>query len=649
MRKRFLFLVAILVFLAVLGVVGVVTDARLLTGLALLAALLIAAIWIGVRLFRRLLWGVGRKLAFSYFLIGVLPIPMVAILLGLAGYVLSGALVGHIFRDTLVSFHGELEDEITLALLDHTGEIGVPRFERPELAIAFYRDGVLDGEGFEGAPEAFPRWVVEPDAEIRQRELARVPFVLGEENAIWMAVGVETGEWAALAVYRGDVEQELRQRSGIWVQIEQLDPEGRVAIQVGDRSVVLRGGGDKDEALREEFFGTGDRKLWDEPILFWAQTLAPAHDLAGEAPDTELATFLNATPRTVHRQVVSSDAEIDTAAWGALVAIALLLLDIYVVAMIMAVFLIYGLSRAVNRLSKATAAVQEGDFSARIPVRRRDQVGQMQRDFNKMAASLEELVAAAAQKESLEKELQIARELQQNLLPASLTTTEGVEIASYFEPSAAIGGDYFDILRLDETRLAVVVADVSGHGLSAGLRMAMLKAALSMLVEQELPPSEIFAKLNHMVRSEQSAAPGRPLVTATLSLFDPRSGKLEIHNAGHAPTYLLRGGEVEEFVLPSSPLGALGDRYASREIDLVPGDVIVWLSDGLIEAVDEEEDSFGYERIVDALRGPAGSASEVRDRLLSRVAEHTGSVPAADDRTLVVLRYLAGLNRDAPS
>lgn len=642
MRKRFLLLLAILGFLVVLGVVGSATGIEVLTGLSLLAALLIAAIWLGVKLFKRLLWGVGRKLTFSYFLIGILPIPMVALLVGLAAYVLSGALVGHLFRDTLTDFHRELEESVAMSLLDPAGAEGMPVARNPDLDVAFYRNGELEGAGFEEAPERFPRWLVETDPNDQIGELAQIPFVLDADSEIRLAVGVESGDRAALALYRGNLERELRQRSGIWVQIEALKPEERVEIEVGGRRFVLRGTTDRDPELREEFFGTGDRRLWDEPILFWAQSLASVRRLSDPRPVEQLGAFLNATIRTVDRQVVSSDAEIDTAAWGALVAIGLLLLDIYAVAVLMAVFLIYGLSRAVNRLSKATAAVQEGDFSARIPVRRTDQLGQMQRDFNTMAASLEELVATAAQKESLEKELQIARELQQNLLPASLTTTEGVELASYFEPSAAIGGDYFDLLRLDEDRLAVVIADVSGHGLSAGLRMAMLKAALSMLVEQELPPTEVFTRLSRMVRSEQSAAPGRPLVTATLSLFDPRSGRLEITNAAHAPTYCLHDDEVREIMLPSSPLGALGDHYRTEELELSPGDIVVWLSDGLIEAVDEEDESFGYERVVEALAGRAKSATEVRDRLLQSVSEHAGDVPADDDRTLVVMHYISG-------
>jgi serine phosphatase RsbU (regulator of sigma subunit) len=264
----------------------------------------------------------------------------------------------------------------------------------------------------------------------------------------------------------------------------------------------------------------------------------------------------------------------------------------------------------------------------------------MQRSFNQMTSSLEELVKTAAQKESLEKELAVARELQQNLLPSSLTTTEAVEFASFFEPSAAIGGDYFDLFRLADHRIVVVVADVSGHGLSAGLRMAMIKAALGMLIDQGLPSEKILERLNDMVRRERTAK-GRPMVTATLGIFSSKTGQLDITNAGHTPTYLVRNGGVEEILLPSPPLGALGDDYASATFHLEPGDRVVWLSDGLIEAIDKDDLSFGYDRVIESLAGSTGhSATDLRDRLLKDVSDFMGGRSAIDDRTLVVMRYL---------
>jgi sigma-B regulation protein RsbU (phosphoserine phosphatase) len=255
-----------------------------------------------------------------------------------------------------------------------------------------------------------------------------------------------------------------------------------------------------------------------------------------------------------------------------------------------------------------------------------------------MAAELENLVATATEKELLEKELAIARELQRSLIPHDLPAGGAVEFSMLFAPSAAIGGDYFDVFRIGEDRLAVMVADVSGHGLSTGLRMAMIKAALTILIEERRPADEILRRLHGLVRGGND----RMFVTATLALIDPATGEVDLTNAGHPPTYVIHDGEVEEVVLPGSPLGGLDTRHGRRRLELAPGDVVVWLSDGLIEATDAEQSTFGYDGVAAALRGPCGSADEVRDRLLAAVERHTGGRPIEDDRTVVAMRWRGG-------
>ena len=322
-----------------------------------------------------------------------------------------------------------------------------------------------------------------------------------------------------------------------------------------------------------------------------------------------------------------------------------LLTAIYAAALGMALFIIFTLSRAVNRLSMATDALRAGDFSTRIPVRRNDQVGELQKSFNQLAENLEELVASEAQKESLEKELAVARDLQQSLLPSKLPQSDTLEFSTLFEPSAAIGGDYFDILRIDDSRLAVVIADVSGHGLPTGLRMAMIKAALGILVEEEKQPKEILSRLSNMIRSGQD---GRFFVTATVAIVDFRQGRLDLTNAGHPPTYLIRDGEVEEILLPGNPLGALGENYGHTSFALEPGDVLVWLSDGLIEMVNAEGEPFGYDGIRECLLGSGSNPEEARDRVVRAVAKHAGGVPADDDQTLVAMRYRTASSPSVP-
>jgi serine phosphatase RsbU (regulator of sigma subunit) len=641
MRKRTALLLGLIGLLLATATGAFLAGAE---GLAIVvgsAAAVLLLVWGSVKAFRRLLWSVGRRLAFSYFLIGVVPIPLAVLLAGIGLWLLCGTLVGHLFRDTAVGLQREIE-ETTANALDQL-RLGAELPERDgEIAFAYYRAG-RKVAGPEDAPATWPTWMVEPDR--GQEGLAKhVPFVVTAKGDVTVTAAVEGDGIAALGIFTGELDRELRERSGIWVELLLDESRKRnVEVEFFGRGVELDVPRTGRAALREQFFGTAQRELsmLDRPILAWFEALGDPRPLSGEPSvgGPGMVAILNATPRTVFQQVVSSTSEVNAATWGILFAAAFLLFDIYAAATLMALFMIYGLSRAVNRMSSATAAVRRGDFSVRIGVRRRDQLGELQRSYNEMIESLEQLVSATAQKESLEKELQVARELQQSLLPSSLTTTEAVELASYFEPSAAIGGDYFDLLKIADGKLAVVVADVSGHGLSAGLRMAMLKAALVMLVEQNLPAHEVFQRLDRLVREGAGSAGGRPLVTATLASFDPANGHLELTNAGHTPTYWLHGGGVEEILLPSPPLGVLGDRYACTERTLAPGDLVVWLSDGLIESADADGEPFGFDRVFDVLHG-SGSATQVRDRLLAAVARHSGGAPPADDRTLVVLRYL---------
>jgi phosphoserine phosphatase RsbU/P len=347
----------------------------------------------------------------------------------------------------------------------------------------------------------------------------------------------------------------------------------------------------------------------------------------------------------------SGNAELRTSIWAALITLTALLFDIYLISLLVASFMAFGLSRAVNRLSAATERIAKGDFSVRIPVRRKDQIGALQRDFNHMTEHLEELVQTAAQKEALESELQTARRLQTSLLPHRLDVDPRVEIAAFFEPSAAIGGDYYDVVCLPGDRLAIFVADVSGHGLPAGLRMAMIKAGVNLLAGQGLEPSALLAKLDGLVRSAASGeAAGddggrrkrRDFVTASLALLDLASGDLELTNAGHPPLYVARAGAVvavDEIALPGSALGGLGTNYGSERVRLTSGDCAIWLSDGLIEACNDHLEAFGYDRVRAALATGTTAGGKIA-ALLAAVRAHTGGREVEDDRTVVALRFL---------
>lgn len=658
MRPRTILLPALLVGALVLGAVAILASAMpTALRLALLFLALLILLVLSLGLLRWLLWSVGRRLTVSYFLIGVVPFPLLTLILSLAVYVAAGIFLGHVYRDAVGELQKTADRAAANALSAWREDAATPADAGDGLAVAYYREGRRVA-GSPRAPDAWPAWLLQRHRD-DPADIVQSPFVAlrdGKPALVGTATASppagasspgspdsETPDLAVLTLAGERLEQRLSKAIGSWIQLLRSDDPRKgsnIQISFGARRFSLvpavRSAG--EAAAREEFFGSSgaDAPLLQRPWIWWGELTRDFRSLADGEPVAEyIIASLNTPPTTVFRHLSSGSAEVNTSILVALMAISGMLASLYLVAVAMAVYMIVGLSRAVNRLSRATAAVRAGDFSVRIPARRHDQVGELQRTFNEMTEGLEKAVATRAHQEALESELGLARRLQESLLPASLPASEALDFATLFEPSAAIGGDYFDILRLDEDRVAVVIADVSGHGLAAGLRMAMLKATLNVLVEEHKSPEELLARLDAMVRGERP----RYFITCTVAVVDFRAGRLEVTNAGHPPTYRVRDGTVEEILVLGSPLGALGDVYGRREVELRPGDTLIWLSDGLIEATNGDGQPFGYERIEQALAGPVSDAAAVRERLLAAIATHAAGHAPDDDRTLVVLHY----------
>jgi len=641
-------------YVAVLSPLAFVERWPLVSGFAraaLLGVVVLAAAGLGVLLWRRLLWRVGRRLAFSYFLVGVLPIGLLAVLLLLASYLLGGFLLGHLYRDAMDDLGDDLETAAQVRLDSRSGEADVP-FGSGRLRFVEYRGGQAVGNPGE-APQLWPSWLEPPSEALRTdpgHEAADRMFVALADGTITAgAVAGDAGD-GILAWFDGDLAARLRARTLTWFEVFRSDdPEATpvTRVEIAGRVLSFRGLGLRaDSEAAAEFrrltgVAEGESPAWlDRPTVQWVEkTATPVRALAtGEAAVDFVSVSLAASPRGLFRSLLSSSEQADSTAWIALGGLSILLLEIWIAAAGMALFMIIGLSRAVNRLSRATEAVGRGDFTVRISARRRDQLGALQRSFNDMTEHLDELVATAAQKEALDKELALARTVQEDLLPDLLEGVTGVELASTFEPSAAIGGDYYDVFRRPSDTLALVVADVAGHGLAAGLRMAMVKSALTLLVEEERPALETMRRLRRLLKPK----PGeRGFVTLCFAEFDPATGELTITNAGHPPAYLVRaGGEVAELAFPGTPLGTLEGDPGRGGARLEAGDCVVWLSDGVAECRSPAGETFGYDRIASALSGPVDSAEALQRRLLDELARHCGAAPTEDDKTVLVLRYV---------
>ncbi|MGZ7078064.1 MAG: PP2C family protein-serine/threonine phosphatase, partial [Thermoanaerobaculia bacterium] len=216
----------------------------------------------------------------------------------------------------------------------------------------------------------------------------------------------------------------------------------------------------------------------------------------------------------------------------------------------------------------------------------------------------------------------------------------GVSFSAHFEPTASIGGDYYDVFNLDKSRLAVAIGDVSGHGLSTGLVMAMVKAGITTLVEEGADESALFQRLNELVyRSTER----RAFMTLAFTIFDLGRGTIRHTNAGHLYPYLLREGRDTPISIesPSLPLGVRAAIVTRTvELELKEGDTVVYLSDGIVEAQDERGEPFGFEQLERLLAEQTErSPSAIRDTILDAVARHSGTRPADDDRTIMTLRF----------
>ncbi len=268
-----------------------------------------------------------------------------------------------------------------------------------------------------------------------------------------------------------------------------------------------------------------------------------------------------------------------------------------------------------------------------------NQLGEMAQSFDRMTESIATLLTNVAEKERLQSEIAIAATIQRNLLPKEGPLFRGVSFSAHFEPTASIGGDYYDVFNLDKTHLAVAIGDVSGHGLSTGIVMAMVKAAITTLVEENADEVSLFKRLNDLVHRSTER---RAFMTLAFTIFDLERSTIRHTNAGHLYPYLLRRGQRPTSIeVPSLPLGVRAEiRTRTVEVNLEEGDTIVYLSDGIIEAQNENGDPLGFEQL-EALLSAASDTSPnaVRDAILQAVAKHCGSRPADDDRTVMILRF----------
>jgi phosphoserine phosphatase RsbU/P len=598
-------------------------------------ALFLYATWGAFRvaryLVRRLLWRIRSKLIVSYLFIAVVPVVLLLLLFGLAAMLFSGLVASHIVTSDIQGKAQVLQATARSALLS-AGRAGGAEVDalvaparnvHPEVAFTVVRGGrVVATHG--AAPQTLPAWVQSPGFAGLVKEDD------GEDlRAIWM----EGSDFVLIAVPLDDrLFEDLHERMGVQFLGAggKVDRPGGRGLHIDiDRkpSSPPPGAAATPAGTGMTFLATTERRRWSDGEL-----------------ELDPITF-RFNPYELGRRLSPSQLNMADILVKALAAVAGVFLVMYAVALLVGLILARSITKGIHELSTGTERLRQGDFSHPIRVYSRDQLGDLAESFNVMAESVQDLLREQADKERLEEELRIARKIQMSLLPQGTVTLPGLRVAALCLPAAEVGGDYYDLLPLSPTRMGVLVADVSGKGTSAALYMAELKGLVLSLSRIYESPARLLGEANRILAANMDP---RSFITMTYAVVDTARRTMTYARAGHNPLIQLSKGVTRVLTPAGLGLGMdRGERFEEileeAEVPLDSGDVFLFFTDGLSEAMNARAELFGERRLRDVLEHVIATESdevELKDRILEEIRHFVGDAAQHDDMTLVILKVV---------
>jgi serine phosphatase RsbU (regulator of sigma subunit) len=286
--------------------------------------------------------------------------------------------------------------------------------------------------------------------------------------------------------------------------------------------------------------------------------------------------------------------------------------------------------RPLGQLHRAALRLERGELGVQVDWSGDDEIGALSERFNAMSLAL------ASQAEETRRDLEAARRVQSHSLPPPLVEVAGVRVAGRCIQRGPVGGDIFDVQPLPEDRVAVLVADLSGHDVSAALNTAMLRSIVWREAEQAGSPGEALARLNEQLCRD---LPDERFATAVLAWFEPAAGRLHYANAGHPSSYVnTTSRDLRELESGGPVLGLIpGAEYPTTVLSLVPGSRLFACTDGVTETRDARGRLWGTEELMEILRSTGSEdPNQVVERILARLAEFRGRTPQGDDLTLML-------------
>lgn len=635
-RVGLAFLILLFVYLAS-GFAGALAGLRIVAGFGVA----ITGVWLIVRLLlraaRHAIWRLRNRLMVTYLFIAVVPIVLVAALAGLGALSLVNQIAVFLVTSALDRRIDALSS-ITESVVRTDQASRPPVMERT--IDLFYRDRYPGIEIL----------LRESGREIRYPEEATIPaplngwkptsgvLVRGGHFLLWSYAQTASGDVTVTAPLTGEFLAELVPRLGV-VNVGRTSPNSAQTLE-------------EARGLATASSLPPSKSRFDREVTWFATLPAADWDHPGQ---TGAGLFIAVRSRVsaVLGVVFNPGADVFQ---GLLIFFLVAGVVVFVVVEITSLIIGIGMTRtitgAVHRLYEGTQRVIAGDYSHRIEVTGKDQLAELSHSFNRMTENIEQLLVVAKEKERLESEIEIAREVQSQLFPRQIPEMRTLRVRAVCQPARLVSGDYYDYEIVGGTQVALAIADVAGKGISAALLMAAIQSSLRAQLQNvldlvpaggpgrqgaEISTSHLVSNLNQQLYSTTAL---EKYATFCLGIYDEPSSMFTYTNAGHLPPLLVRDGKAEPLDVNGTVVGAFPfSQYDESRLALHPGDLLAFYTDGVTEPENEYGEMFGEERLIDLLeRNGHLDEDEIIRIVLDAVRQWTASEELQDDMTLLLAR-----------
>jgi sigma-B regulation protein RsbU (phosphoserine phosphatase) len=592
----------------------------------------------------RLLWSLRNRLIVAYLFMAIVPVVLLVTMIGIASYLFYLQLGAHLLNDAVQARTNVIDtdaDTIAGAIEREASHLSAPvgsdvlskpiiagliadeQTEWPGLTVSLNRGQPLlattDGR-------RFARLVAYQD---------QLSFVAAQRRA------VPAGSFTVLVIapMTSEILDDFPEELGPiqMILMRPLAPgAARVfAIEIDGKPFVT---GEQIASSKRILPASRD---WLDPHFHGSSTFDVFHieEQGKDAPMAPVLASFWLRPVLVNQGLFNSMGALGPYLIAILGLAGLIFVVLEVAALATGTVLTRTITRSVGDLYDATLHVRRGDFSHRVRVANRDQLGSLGESFNEMTSSISELIVGERERQRLENEVEIAREVQQQLFPHTIPSLPGLELAGICRPARVVSGDYYDFIRLDGSRVGIALADISGKGIFAALLMASLQAALRSTASLEgyAGSAEIVSRLNkHLFRNTSDDR----YATLFYAVYDAEAKTLTYTNAGHLSPIFIEGGSVRGLDQGGTVVGMFEEStYTECTLPVGPGTLLVAFSDGLTEPESVYGEEFGMERLnAEVVRLRDARAARIAENLIAAAEQWSGTPEQADDMTVVVAR-----------